>query len=444
MASLKNVILDFCVRRIAASYLSDGGNQSSSEKDLAFLNQLLDEKNAQITRLKRTDKKRSEIHGSLKNKFRKKQKECRELRYKCKAYRMLLRKRAQAIKSLHIQLRGIKLERFHFSLHELNHLRVSYPSASNWFYELVSRWRGIHELLWKHWMRLGVLDQYSPAPVVIDKQLCARRHRVRNLLKSQSLPSISIVTPSYNQAAFLSATLESVLHQDYPALEYVVMDGGSQDGSVDLIKKIQNNLTFWQSKPDGGQATAIREGFKKTTAEIMGWLNSDDALMPGALYMVGDIFRRHPEIDVVYGHRVIINSQGQEVGRWVLPKHDSELLLYADFIPQETCFWRRKIYDRVGGIDPAFHFAMDWDLFLRFQKAGARFYRAPYFLGLFRTHTEQKTNSELKQHGYPEMQKLRNRELGNHFTRCELQRNVSRAQMFALISLALMRLGIRY
>ncbi len=273
--------------------------------------------------------------------------------------------------------------------------------------------------------------------------LAKRASRVHRNVKPELLPSIGIVTPSFNQAEFLPAAMRSVLDQDYPNLEYVVMDGGSQDGSAAIIEAQQTRLKFWQSKPDGGQAAAIRAGFEMTETEIMGWLNSDDELMPGALHLVGDIFRRHSEIDVIYGHRVIVNSSGNEVGRWLIPKHDGELLLYADFIPQETCFWRRKLYDKVDGMDITFQFAMDWDLFLRFQHMGARFYRAPYFLGLFRMHSAQKSTAELAQHGYPEMKKLRQRELGTHFNRYSLERNVSRGQLAGLGSLMLMRLGLR-
>ncbi|WP_075088870.1 hypothetical protein [Verrucomicrobium spinosum] len=137
---------------------------------------------------------------------------------------------------------------------------------------------------------------------------------------------------------------------------------------------------------------------------------------------MADYFARHPEVDVVYGHRLVINERSYEVARWVLPVHDAELLLWADFIPQETCFWRRSIYEKIGGMDPSFQFALDWDLLLRLQKAGARMVRLPYFTGAFRMHSEQKNAVTINTDGYKEMQLLRERELGREFNRGGLAR----------------------
>ena len=102
----------------------------------------------------------------------------------------------------------------------------------------------------------------------------------------------------------------------------------------------------------------------------MAWINSDDFYLPGALAFVADYFAWHPDVDVLYGHRVLVDEQSREIGRWFLPKHDPEVLRLNDFVPQETLFWRRRIWDRVGGIDPSYKFALDWDLLLRFQAAG--------------------------------------------------------------------------
>ena len=120
-----------------------------------------------------------------------------------------------------------------------------------------------------------------------------------------------------------------------------------------------------------------------------------------------DYFNRHPDVDVVYGHRILIDADDQEVGRWVLPAHDGAALTWADYIPQETLFWRRSIWNKAGGqIDESFQFAMDWDLLLRFKKAGARFKRLPRFLGKFRVHQAQKTSSAINERGLQEMQRL--------------------------------------
>lgn len=227
-------------------------------------------------------------------------------------------------------------------------------------------------------------------------------------------PLISIVTPSYGQAAFIGQTLDSVLEQNYPRLEYFVQDGGSSDGTVEILESYSDRLSGWVSEPDGGQSQAINLGFARTQGEIMAWLNSDDLLLPGALAYVADYFARHPEVDVVYGHRVLIDEEGQEIGRWILPGHDDEALSWADFIPQETLFWRRSIWEKAGGrIDESFRFAMDWDLLLRFRKAGARMRRLPRFLGAFRIHHAQKTSAAINEVGMQEMDRLRVRELGH-------------------------------
>jgi hypothetical protein len=129
-------------------------------------------------------------------------------------------------------------------------------------------------------------------------------------------------------------------------------------------------------------------------------------LLPGALQFAGCFFAEHPNIDVIYGHRVIIDEAGQEVGRWILPRHDAHAIRHFDYVPQETLFWRRSLYQAVGGICPTFQFAMDWDLLLRFITSGARFYRAPYFLACFRVHHKQKTHNLLGTVGEHEKSRL--------------------------------------
>src|SRR5439155_11875113 len=119
-----------------------------------------------------------------------------------------------------------------------------------------------------------------------------------------------------------------------------------------------------------GQAHAINLGFRHATGEILAYLNSDDLLLPGALAYVANHVVRHPEVGVVYGHRVVIDADGREVGRWVLPPQDDASLVWDDYVPQETMFWRRRAWERVGArLDETFHFALDWDLILRFRQA---------------------------------------------------------------------------
>lgn len=227
------------------------------------------------------------------------------------------------------------------------------------------------------------------------------------------VPTISIVTPNLNQGPFIERTIRSVIEQGYPKLEYIVQDGLSTDESVEVIKRYAPQLSSWASVKDKGQSQAINLGLKRSHGEIMAYLNSDDVLLPGCLQYVANYFFKHPEIDVVYGDRLLIDEEDRVINYWVLPKHDAETLMWADYIPQETMFWRRSAWDRVGGcIDESFHFAMDWDLIMRFQAAGLKFAHLPRFLGAFRITDGQKTNQLLQTSGLREMNRIRERMLG--------------------------------
>jgi GT2 family glycosyltransferase len=208
-------------------------------------------------------------------------------------------------------------------------------------------------------------------------------------------PVISITTPTYGQGQFLERTIFSILGQAYPALEYVIEDGGSTDQTVDILRRYEPWLKRWASAPDAGQGDAINRGFAGTSGEIMAYLNSDDLLLPGSLAFVARYFVEHPQVDVVYGNRILIDEQDRVVGIWVLPAHDERVLTLADYVPQETLFWRRSAWEAAGGeIDTSFRFAIDWDLLLRLQSAGARIVHVPRFLGAFRMHATQKTATE--------------------------------------------------
>lgn len=249
------------------------------------------------------------------------------------------------------------------------------------------------------------------------------------------LPRLAIVTPSFNQARFISATLASVAAPPHVAIHHVVQDGGSTDGTLRLLQAWAERHPAaspaggdaprrfaWESAPDRGQADAVARGFARTTGgpeDLMAWINSDDCFIPGALGFVADWFARHPDVDVVYGNRIVVDEHGREIGRWYLPPHDDELLRINDFVPQETLFWRRRLWDRAGGVDPRFEFALDWDLLLRFRAAGARIVHLPYFLACFRAHRDQKT-ARIKVIGQPEIERLRERALGRRLSITEL------------------------
>lgn len=254
--------------------------------------------------------------------------------------------------------------------------------------------------------RLGHLIQHGPKHLRIPAHYARPTHLSR-------YPKISIVTPTFKHAEFIERTIKSVLDQSYPNLEYFVYDGGSQDGTEEILRGYADRLTGWESRTDNGQSQAINLGLAKTSGEIMAWINSDDILLPGALAYVADYFNRHPNVDVVYGHRFLIDENDQLIGRWMLPLHNDEVLSWADYIPQESMFWRRRIWEKVGGkVDESFCFAMDWDLLVRFRDAGARFARLPRFLGGFRVHSRQKSSAEISGIGVQEMTRIRERLLG--------------------------------
>jgi len=296
----------------------------------------------------------------------------------------------------------------------------------------------LHDLSLKcHGMELGILRQYSPRPVQASALPVSRRNAAR-------LPTIAIVTPSYNQSHLITHTIESVLGQDYPHLEYAVVDGGSTDGTKEVLERYRDRLDYHVSEPDDGQSHAIVKGFVHLEGEIMAYLNSDDLLMAGALQFVGEFFAAHPCIDVIYGHRVVIDEAGQEVGRWILPRHDAHAIRHFDYVPQETLFWRRSLYEAVGGICPSFQFAMDWDLLLRFITFGARFYRAPHFLACFRIHSKQKTHTLLDTVGENEKARLLAREHPNGYCWRRTEEIKNSYRMRSSLCAALLKCGIRY
>ncbi len=268
-------------------------------------------------------------------------------------------------------------------------------------------------------IRLRTLTHYDPRDLQLPRSYFETP-------TPKNPPLFSIATPSFNQGRFLEQTIRSVVDQGYPKLEYAVQDGGSRDESVEVMARFQKQLVHAESRKDHGQAHAINLGFQHATrGEIMGYLNSDDVLLPGTLNYVANYFNQHPEVDVVYGHRVIIDTEGKDVGRWVLPAHSDRMLIWADYVPQETMFWRRRIWDRVGSkIDESFQFALDWDLLLRFRDAGAKFVRLPRFLGAFRVHPTQKTSAELAATGTPEMARLRMRVHGRETDLQDIRRNM--------------------
>lgn len=207
----------------------------------------------------------------------------------------------------------------------------------------------------------------------------------------QDQPRISVVTPSYNQGEFLEATLRSVVSQGYPNLEYVVIDGGSTDDSVSIIKRYEADLAYWVTEPDEGHAQALNKGFAQTTGEIMCWINSSDMYYPWTFETVAEVFSQLPQVDWITGTTSIFDVQGRPRAVASAATVNVYDVLAGDYrgVQQESVFWRRSLWDRAGGrLDQTLTCAADLDLWLRFFRV-ARLYHVGTLLGGFRVHGER-------------------------------------------------------
>lgn len=263
-------------------------------------------------------------------------------------------------------------------------------------------------------MMAGIVKKaLYPSCMRLQRQYPPRALSKRNNSDSvvaENGPKVSIVVPSFNQAKYLEATLQSIFTQSYANLEVIVIDGGSTDSSVSILERYSNKLAYWESVPDDGQTNALNKGFARTTGEYLAWLNSDDLLMPNAIGRAVECLATWDNVDVVYGDRVIIDENSRDIGVWRSWNAHSSVLFYADFIPQETLFWKRSIWQRVGAsLDESYQFAMDWDLLLRFKLSGAKFKKLDTYQGAFRFHKDQKTVCEIGSVGFNEMERLRRR-----------------------------------
>ena len=209
-------------------------------------------------------------------------------------------------------------------------------------------------------------------------------------MSKTNLPKVTIVTPSYNQAEFLEETILSVLNQTYPNIEYIIVDGGSTDGSVEIIKKYEDRLAWWVSEPDNGQSDAINKGFSHATGEIYNWLNSDDILYAESVSVAVHFMQKYPEYELVYGDRVVIDNHGRIIDVFEPVGVSRRMARFALRIPQETTFFTSRIWHKVGGLNEALHFVMDSDLWYRFLEE-TPFFHIPVFMGAYRNHEESKS-----------------------------------------------------
>jgi len=216
-------------------------------------------------------------------------------------------------------------------------------------------------------------------------------------MKSGSIsPLVTIVTPSYNQAEFLEQTICSVLAQDYSAIEYLVVDGGSTDGSVAIIKRYASRLHWWVSEPDSGQSDGINKGLKRANGEIVAWLNSDDLYLPGAVAAAVDVMQSRPDLGFVYGDAITIDENGRPINHLTFPNWSFDDLMAFRIICQPAVFMRREILEQVGYLDELFHFMLDHQLWLRIASQ-APIRHIPLMFAAARHHPTAKNVSQAEQ-----------------------------------------------
>jgi glycosyltransferase involved in cell wall biosynthesis len=234
-------------------------------------------------------------------------------------------------------------------------------------------------------------------------------------MQPPALPLVSIITPSFNQAGYLEAAIQSVLSQDYPRIEYIIVDGGSTDGSRAIIEKYAGRLAWWVSEKDQGQTDAINKGFARARGDVLAWLNSDDAYEPGAVGRAAKYLYEHPDVGMVYADCNYIDARGRVIGRFPAAQTDyARLRRGFVHIPQQTMFFRSSLWKQVGPLDPSFYFAMDYDLWTRIAARSKIQYLPGETWASFRIHGSGKTILA-DDRCWPEMLRVHYRDGGSFF-----------------------------
>jgi glycosyltransferase involved in cell wall biosynthesis len=211
-------------------------------------------------------------------------------------------------------------------------------------------------------------------------------------------PKISVITPSYNQGEYIEYTIKSVLNQEYPNLEYIIIDGGSSDNTLDIIKKYEKNISYWVSEKDNGQTHAINKGLKKATGEIIGWINSDDVYLNNCLYEAVEYFNQNPTIDIIFSDYIYIDADDKIIKRRKEIPFNYDIYLWTGDCYHANCagFFKKSIFDKIGYLDETLHYGMDFEFYLRAGKAGIKIGHKRGYWGAYRLHSKSKSMSAVK------------------------------------------------